>query len=52
MSTETVERPQADTPRQSVPSEPVDKFAQADRAKKKAKRLRHRKAIRRSHTKG
>lgn len=51
MSTGTIESPKADTPRpRSSPTR--DKFAQAKWAKKKVKRLQHRKAIRRSHTNG
>lgn len=33
-------------------SGPVDKYAEARKAKKKAKRIRHRARLKRSHTKG
>ena len=33
-------------------SRPVDKYAEARKAKKKAKRMRHRARLKRSHTKG
>jgi hypothetical protein len=38
--------------KQAASPHPVDKFAEARRAKKKAKRMRHRAALKRSHTKG
>ena len=51
MSTGTIESPKVDTPRpRSSPA--LDKYVQAKSDKKKAKRLQHRKAIRRSHTNG
>lgn len=46
MSTTPVERSEA------KPSRATDKFAAARDAKKKAKRLRHRKTIRRSNSNG
>lgn len=33
-------------------SHPIDKYAEARKAKKKAKRIRHRAKLKRSHTKG
>jgi hypothetical protein len=36
----------------ATPERPVDKFAEARRAKKKEKRARHRAKLRRSHTDG
>lgn len=55
MTTTPVVRPEAET----VPSKPTakksrvdDRFAAARNAKKKAKRLRHRKTIRRSNSRG
>lgn len=43
-------RPQAQAAREKNAT--VDRFADARRAKKKAKRVRHRARLKRSHTKG
>jgi hypothetical protein len=40
------------TQTKASPEHPVDKFAEARRAKKKEKRARHRAKLRRSHTDG
>lgn len=54
MSTTPVERPEAETSGKAATKPPraADKFAAARDAKKKAKRLRHRKTIRRSNSNG
>jgi len=47
----TPEKAQANQ-QQAVPERPVDKFAEARRAKKKQKRARHRAKLRRPHANG
>jgi hypothetical protein len=44
--------PKEIAPKQPSPRPPLDKYAEATRQKKIAKRLRHRVTLRRSHTRG
>jgi hypothetical protein len=44
--------PREVAPKQTAPRPPLDKYAEATRQKKIAKRPRHRVTLRRSHTRG
>jgi hypothetical protein len=48
----TTQKAQIKPEQQASPELPVDKFAEARRAKKKEKRARHRARLRRPHTDG
>ena len=51
-SVDSPAKAQAKPEQDASPKRPVDKFAEAARARKKAKRIKHRARLRRSHTNG
>jgi hypothetical protein len=50
--TKTMPQSQEAPEKRATSHHPVDRFADARRAKKKARRVRHRAKLKRSHTKG
>jgi hypothetical protein len=47
-----IQKAQTKPEQDASPKRPVDKFVEAARARKKAKRVKHRAKLRRSHTNG